>query len=191
MQVSVVDVGGHAIANAVVVATPINADNLPPATAATAVMDQTNKQFVPEVLVVRKGTLVAFPNSDSIAHQVYSFSPAKRFELPLYRGRAHPPVLFDQPGIVVLGCNIHDRMAGYIYVTASPYFGKTDAMGRAQFTQLPAGNYKVTIWSPYFTEMPPEQSLGVSASDSADLRFALTRNLRPQQPPIDPRVRDY
>ena len=70
-----------------------------------------------------------FPNNDTVSHQVYSFSAAKRFQLPLYKGEVHPPVTFDRPGLVVLGCNIHDVMVGYIYVTDAPYFGKTDREG--------------------------------------------------------------
>jgi plastocyanin len=190
VQVDVVDAGGNALRDVVVVAIS-TAPTSATAPASAASMDQLDKRFVPEVLVIRAGTAVSFPNSDSVAHQVYSFSPAKRFELPLYRGRAHPPVVFDQPGIVVLGCNIHDHMAAYVFVTASPYFGKTDAHGRFQLNGLPAGSYRIGVWSPYFNETPPEQEVALTATQSLDVKFSLTRNLRPQRPPIDPRIRDY
>jgi plastocyanin len=189
LQVVVVDAGGKPMRDVVVVALP--AANIPAPTPTVALMDQVDKQFVPEVLAIRVGTTVTFPNNDSIAHQVYSFSPAKRFELPLYRGRAHPPVVFDQPGIVVLGCNIHDHMAAYIYVTPSPYFSKTDAHGQVVLNGLPAGSYKVSAWSPYFSENLADQEVTLGAQQSLALRFALKRGLRPQRPPIDPRIRDY
>ena len=85
------------------------------------------------------GTRVEFPNNDSVSHQVYSFSPAKRFQLPLYKGEIHPPVTFDQPGLVVLGCNIHDSMVGYIYVTDAPYFGTTERVRHLEAEGLAHG----------------------------------------------------
>ncbi len=77
-------------------------------------MDQQGHQFVPHLLVVQAGTEVTFPNSDNVSHHVYSFSPTKPFELPLYKGDVYPPVTFEKAGIVVVGCNIHDSMLGYI-----------------------------------------------------------------------------
>jgi hypothetical protein len=97
------------------------------------------------------GSTVAFPNRDSVRHHVYSFSPAKRFELPLYAGVPAQPVLFDKPGVVVLGCNIHDWMIGYIYVSESPWFAKTGADGKALLADLPARAYTVRVWHPQLT----------------------------------------
>ncbi len=117
-----------------------------PSVAATrAVMDQRGSQFVPRVLAVRAGTAVAFPNSDQIQHQVYSFSATKRFELPLYAGKQVGPIRFDQPGVAVLGCNIHDWMIGYVVVVDTPYFGKTDAQGRLVL-DAPPGKYRLQAW---------------------------------------------
>ncbi len=88
-------------------------------------MDQVNRQFSPYVLAIQTGTRVLFANNDSVAHQVYSFSPPKHFELALYHGKPREPVLFDRPGIVTVGCNIHDNMVGYLYITDAPWFGTT------------------------------------------------------------------
>jgi plastocyanin len=118
-------------------------------------MDQRDKEFVPRVLAVHTGTQVKFPNSDNIRHQVYSFSPAKRFELRLYEGTPSDPLLFDKAGIVVLGCNIHDWMLGYIYVTDEPWFGASDAKGALKFDQVPAGHYTATLWHPQVADMLP------------------------------------
>ena len=93
--------------------------------------------FVPDVTVVPVGSSVSFPNSDDVSHQVYSFSPARRFQLPLYRGKPHAPVVFDQPGIVTLGCNIHDNMVAYIVVTPAPFYGRTDQRGGWVIPNLP------------------------------------------------------
>ena len=111
-------------------------------------MAQENKQFLPGVLVVTKGTEVHFPNHDAVRHHVYSFSPAKKFELKLYKGTPSNPVLFDHPGVVVLGCNIHDQMVGWILVVDTPYFAKSSAAGRAELADVPAGTYQLRTWHP-------------------------------------------
>ena len=120
----------------------------PPAIPPHAVIDQHDEQFVPRVSIVQRGTLIEFPNTDRVQHHVYSFSPVKRFELPLYRGNHHPPVLFDQTGIAVLGCNIHDHMVGYVLIVDTPYFAFSDGSGRARFASLPNDPVKVTVWHP-------------------------------------------
>ncbi|MCW9000760.1 MAG: methylamine utilization protein [Kangiellaceae bacterium] len=112
------------------------------------IIDQINKEYVPQVIVVIKGGAVSFPNKDNIKHHVYSFSEAKQFELPLYEGTPATPVAFDQEGVVVLGCNIHDWMRGYIYVSDSPYTVITDEQGKAELVGLPDDTYQVEIWHP-------------------------------------------
>jgi plastocyanin len=122
-------------------------DSAPPNKPAKAVIDQVNKRFVPHVSVVRTGTAITFPNGDHIRHQVYSFSPAKTFSLKLYAGSPQVDVVFDKPGLVVLGCNIHDTMVGFVGVADSPYFGKVN--GAEGITlDLPAGHYRLRIWHP-------------------------------------------
>ena len=98
---------GHALPGAVVTVQPLDGP-VHHAAPLHAVIDQVNRAFAPDLLVIPVGSTVAFPNSDSVSHQIYSFSPTKRFQLPLYRGKPYPPVHFDQPGVVTLGCNIHD-----------------------------------------------------------------------------------
>ena len=114
---------GSAVRDAVVYAVP---EGRPfPLPRKTAVMDQKNRMFIPHVLAVQTGTAVRFPNSDDIRHHVYSFSPAKPFQLPLYKGTPANPVVFDAPGVVTLGCNIHDQMSAFIVVVDTPYFERT------------------------------------------------------------------
>lgn len=113
--------------------------------AGKAVMDQRNTAFEPGVLVIEAGTAVSFPNSDTVRHQVYSFSPAKSFELPLYSGTPPEPVVFDEPGVVVVGCNIHDWMIGWIVVLDTPHHARSDADGLARL-QVPDGEYRLHAW---------------------------------------------
>lgn len=113
----------------------------------TAVMDQINKRFVPELLVINVNEYVNFPNSDNIRHHVYSFSPTKPFELKLYSGQPEAPLSFEKPGIVVLGCNIHDSMVGYIYVSESEYVHTTGDDGRVLVDS--SIHYQgLTVWHP-------------------------------------------
>ena len=180
LSVTVVDAGGVPMAGAVVIAEPTAAaPKLAPGQ--KAIMDQRNLEFVPEVLVVQTGTAVDFPNSDQVRHQVYSFSEAKPFQLALYAGRAHEPVLFNRAGLVTLGCNIHDSMVGYIYVTDSPWYGRTGADGTLRLHDLPLGEYTVRIWHELLDESGPQLSTHLQLGDAAGggVSFRLTRPLRP------------
>ena len=167
---------GRPLPGAVILVHPL-AGNSQPGAAVNAVMDQVNRTFVPDILVIPVGSTVAFPNSDSVSHQIYSFSPARRFQLPLYRGKPYPPVVFDQAGIVTLGCNIHDSMLAYVLVTDAPYFGRTDATG-SWSVDLPPGAYRVTVWQPRMQESP-EQEVSVSQSGRTVIHVRLTKALRP------------
>jgi hypothetical protein len=142
-------------------------------------MEQRDRHFKPELLVVETGTLVDFPNNDSVSHQVYSFSAPRRFQLSLYRGSAHPPIAFDTPGLVVLGCNIHDEMVGYILVTDSPYHGQTDAHGAARIVGVPGGTYRIRAWGPRIADPPAslEQRVEVSDGAAVAVHFALSKPL--------------
>ena len=152
LEAVVKDHKGRPVADAVILAVPMDAKadakNAGHVKLPLDAVDQVDKQFVPFVKAVFIGSTIRFPNSDNIRHQVYSFSPAKKFELPLYSGTEAASVMFDKAGVVVLGCNIHDWMIGYIYVSDTPYFAKTDAGGRAMIADLPAGAYTVRLWHP-------------------------------------------
>jgi plastocyanin len=141
-----------------------------------AVIDQRGKQFVPYVTAVQAGTSVVFPNKDNIRHHVYSLSPAKRFELPLYAGIPAKPVLFDQEGFVTLGCNIHDWMIAYVAVLATPYFQVTGGDGRAILKNLPQGRYTIAVWQPLLKGSPREsaQNIDLASADARELLFTLS-----------------
>lgn len=128
------------------------------------IMDQVNKRFVPDLLVVAAGTDIDFPNSDDIRHHVYSFSPANPFELKLYSGIPEDPVNFPETGVVILGCNIHDSMVGYVYVAASEYVYRTDASGEVSIGAVPEGT-RIAVWHSLQRAQPEMQML----MDLADL----------------------
>ena len=171
LQAELLDERGQALANAVLTLRSSSASAAGPL---TAIMDQRAQQFAPNVLAVRSGTSVEFPNSDNIRHHVYSFSLAKRFELRLYQGTPSEPVTFDKPGVVVLGCNIHDWMVGYIYVTDDPWFAVSDEQGHLHLDQLPAGRYTVSLWHPQAPGMLPQAAGELQVTEaSLQQRFTL------------------
>jgi plastocyanin len=170
---------GRVLPGAVVTARPLDAA-APRVAPVRVVMDQMNRTFAPDLLVIPVGSTVEFPNSDSVRHQIYSFSPAKRFQLPLNRGKPYPPVRFDQPGVVTLGCNIHDWMLAYLLVTDAPYFGRTDTSG-GWSAELPRGRYRVTLWHPRLRESESnlERELTIGDGDRAELTVRLVHSLQP------------
>lgn len=173
LNVTVKDTKGSLVPNAVVIAKRDGSKSERGNN--QAVIDQRNKQFVPYVTAVQVGTSIAFPNKDQIRHHVYSLSPAKKFELPLYAGSPAAPVLFDKEGFVTLGCNIHDWMIAYVAVVATPYFEVTGKEGRAALKDLPPGKYTVEAWQPLLKGAPEQlaQHVDLPASGAKDLVFNL------------------
>lgn len=174
LEAVVRDEGGKPVTDVVVSLLPSSRAPAAPRSG-TAVMDQQDKTFVPVVLPVPVGTAVTFPNRDNIRHHVYSFSPARRFELPLYIGTPAAPVVFDKPGVVVLGCNIHDWMVGYIYVADTPYFAKTAPDGTVRLADVPPGAYEARVWHPRMRGGPEKtaKAITIAAGDPGQLAFVV------------------
>jgi plastocyanin len=180
VEAVVTDERGRPVSDVVV--SLVRSDGAPAAPRPTqAVMDQQNKEFVPRVLAVSVGSPVTFPNRDNIRHHVYSFSSPKRFELPLYIGTPAAPVVFDKPGAVVLGCNIHDWMVGYIFVVPTPYFAKTSEDGRARVTELAPGTYEARVWHPRLRGEPEKTArpITLAAGEAGQLSFVVA--LKPER----------
>src|ERR1700685_4608740 len=180
LRVTVKDHKGKNIADAVVLAVALDPRNALHSRPPQDAVDQVDKQFVPYVKPIFVGSTVRFPNSDNIRHQVYSFSPAKKFDLPLYGGSNAPPVVFDKPGVVVLGCNIHDWMVGYIYVSETPFFAKTAAAGTATIGELPPGEYTVRVWHPSMEQSEETTARPLTLNPDAPSSVEWDLNLKPQ-----------
>lgn len=140
------DARGAPLAGAVLVLEPV-AGAPPAAVAPRAVIDQVDRAFTPHVSVLRTGTSVTFPNHDNIRHQVYSYSKARSFTLRLYAGQPANPVVFDKPGVVALGCNIHDSMLAWVLVVDTPWTARSDDEGVARLSGVPAGRYRLRAWA--------------------------------------------
>jgi plastocyanin len=167
LEIDVRDTQGSALADAAVYVEPM-AGALSMHQRATEI-EQKNRKFMPLMTVIQAGSEIAFPNKDTVRHHVYSFSSAKPFELKLYSGTPGSPVLFDKPGTVVIGCNIHDRMVAYIQVVNTPYFGKTNETGKVRISDLPAGKYKLKAWHPQLLSgaTMPESEITIARQDIA------------------------
>ena len=174
------DPQGNALPDLVVWAMP--KEGSAPARARPGMVEQRNKAFVPLVSVVQTGTLVNFPNRDEVRHHVYSFSPAKRFEIKLYAGTPVDPIPFEKPGEVVLGCNIHDHMIAYVYVVDSPWFGKTDKDGLARIEGLPAGEYEINAWFYAQDAKPASVAVKLRGDESGSAAFNVGRRPMPPRP---------
>ena len=159
VEVQVADASGRPLADAAVFLESNSARAAARPEAGVEVV-QIDRQFQPAVSVVTVGTAVRFPNRDTVRHHVYSFSPVKKFEIKLYVGTPAAPVVFDSPGVAVLGCNIHDTMAAWVVVVETPHHGLTGTDGRLTLPGVPPGAYRLRAWHP---GLPP----GAPALDHA------------------------
>jgi plastocyanin len=151
LQVRVTQADGKPLVGAVVTLHALGT-GVPVPAPIEAVMDQVELAFSPDLLVIPVGSTVSFPNSDKVAHEVYSFSSAHPFKLGLYRGTPRVPELFDRAGLVTLGCNIHDAMLAYILVTDAAYYGRTAVDGTWRRADVMRGKYRIEVWSPRLQE---------------------------------------
>jgi plastocyanin len=147
LSVQVNDRGGKPLPQAVVALEPL-AGKVPVKPLDGIEIGQIKRQFVPQVLAVTLGTPVVFSNFDTVRHHVYSFSAAKTFELKLYSGVPNKPIVFDKPGISIVGCNIHDQMAAWIVVLDTSLHAVSGDNGRARIDGLAPGSYRLRAWHP-------------------------------------------
>ena len=193
IQAFVKDQQGAPLRDAVVVAVPVGGGQGQAGKAGRESVGQIDMEFVPHVKALTVGTAVSFPNNDSVRHHVYSFSPVKPFELPLYVGTPASPIVFDKAGVVTIGCNIHDWMIGYIYVADSPHVGTTGKKGTVKLAGVPPGSYIVRVWHPRMSV--PEESTSRSLTIERSVtevawQLVVTPELQRRRPPaFDPR--DY
>jgi plastocyanin len=178
--VQVTDAAGKPLPHAVVMLEPASG-KLPVTPLSGVEISQAKRQFSPQVTVITVGTAVQFPNFDTVRHHVYSFSPTKHFELKLYAGTPSAPVVFDKPGVAVLGCNIHDQMLGWVVVVDTPLYAMSAATGRASIASVAAGTYRLKVWH---AGLPAEQQAAVTnlTITTADVEQTVKLPVGPVQP---------
>jgi plastocyanin len=148
LTVRVVDASGKPVRDAVVSLYPSSGAKAPRA-GGHYVVSQQNLQFHPFLSIVPVGADVSFPNLDNTKHHVYSFSAAKRFELKLFAKDQSRTVHFEKPGVVALGCNIHDQMSAFIFIADSAWTARTNGQGVVTFGDAPNAPARVAVWHPY------------------------------------------
>ncbi len=182
------DSAGAPVADAVVYAMPASGPIEAHPGKATVQIEQVDREFVPYVTAMQTGTTASFPNHDPILHHVYSFSPAKTFEIKLYTGQSPSSITFDKPGVVTLGCNIHDWMIAYVLVVSTPWFAKSGPDGKVRLRDLPAGSYALQAWHPQMrgSVLPVTVVLeGAGAAQSMAFSFEVAPRKAKYKPPLD------
>jgi plastocyanin len=184
IRVEVKEPAGAPVSDAVASLMPLDkAPQLTPP-AEPVVIVQDKEEFQPYVTAIVAGTRVNFPNRDKIAHHVFSQSKAREFEIPRYRGAAKETILFDKPGVVALGCNLHDWMLAYVFVLATPYYGVSGGDGLVQLTSLPAGRYRLEVWHPRVKELVTrEVTLDANNSETQVISVMLRPDKRLRRAP--------
>jgi plastocyanin len=173
VNVVVTDGAGNPLTDAVVMLEPV-AGRLPVKPMAGVQIAQHDLQFSPQLTVVTLGTPVLFPNLDTVRHHVYSFSPAKTFQIKLYAGVPHTPIVFDKPGVSVLGCNIHDGMVAWVVVTDTPLWARSGPGGHARVEGVAPGSYEIHVWHATLAESAPPVAVPVViAAADVDQRVRL------------------
>jgi plastocyanin len=184
LAVRVVDASGRPVRDAVVTLYPAGNAARPARPGGRFVVSQKNIQFHPFLTIVPVGADVSFPNFDPTKHHVYSFSPAKRFELKLFARDQSRTVHFDRAGVVALGCNIHDQMSAFIVVTDSAWTQRTNTQGMAAFADAPNAPGRVTVWHPYLRAPTGIVQQGIAASQRS-ASFSVRLRPPPAMPAMD------
>lgn len=179
LTVRVVDAAGRPVRDAVVTLYPAGSASRAPRSG-RFVVSQKNLQFHPFLSIIPAGSDVSFPNLDPTRHHVYSFSPANRFELKLFAKDQSRTVRFDKAGVIALGCNIHDAMSAFIFVTDSAWTARTNAQGVAALN-APGAPGRVTVWHPYLRTPSGFVQQGLAAGQRS-LSFSV--RLRPPPKPM-------
>jgi plastocyanin len=186
LTVRVVDASGRPVRDAVVTLYPAGAAARPAHAGGRYVISQQNMQFHPFLTIVPVGSDVSFPNFDNTKHHVYSFSPAKKFELKLFAKDQSRIVHFDKAGVVALGCNIHDQMSAFIVVTDSAWTARTNGQGLVTFADAPNAPGRLTVWQPYLRAPGGQIVQAVSPAQRS-----ATFQVRLRQPPSSMAMTDY
>jgi plastocyanin len=171
--------GGAPVTDAVVSLVPLDAVTKPAPPTSSVEIVQKGQEFSPYVTAIFAGTRVVFPNLDTVQHTIYSSSKPKEFEFVLYDPGKSESLAFEKPGLIAIGCNIHDWMLSFVLVLDTPWFAKTPATGGATVANVPPGRYRAEVWHP---RMAKAETKIVTVTDgtTTSVPFALTLGRDPK-----------
>lgn len=170
LRVRVTDARGAPVEDAVITVKPQGDAGVEEHHSVTKTIDQKNETFIPYIEIFRPGDKVVFHNSDRTRHHVYTFAPARQFEFVLTPGQSSDPIELDHVGSIAVGCNIHDRMITYLYVSDAPWIGRTDSSGSSAISELPPGKFEVRAWHPQLRPGKPDNVQIVELASPSDAK---------------------
>jgi plastocyanin len=144
-----------------------------------AVIDQVDRRFVPDVIAIHPGQSVEFPNSDNVRHHVYSFSEIRQFSTRLYADEPVAPVQFNNTGIATLGCNIHDSMVAYVYVSEWQHIAVSDEQGQLELTALSEIPETLHVWHPWMDDPDGRREVRLQPQARDGGQLTITLNVTP------------
>lgn len=171
--------GGAPVADVVVSLVPLDSVTKPAPPMTPVEIVQKGQEFSPYVTAIFAGTRVIFPNLDTVQHTIYSSSKPKEFEFVLYDPGKSESLAFEKPGLIAIGCNIHDWMLSFVLVLDTPWFAKTPATGEAMVANVPPGRYRAEVWHPRLSKAVTK-IVTVSDGMAAPVSFALALGRDPK-----------
>lgn len=190
LEVRVTSTGGHPLQDAAITLQPADGAGTAPPPATTRSIDQVDETFVPLLQVFRTGDSVVFRNSDDTRHHAYSFARARPFELEMQPGESSAPLLLPRSGLVPVGCNIHDRMITYLFVSDAPFVARSGTDGVARFDGLSPGRYTLAAWHPWLRDRDAPAQRIIELTEPAP-PVVLVLDVHPERRPDDPERVDY
>jgi len=185
LQVHITDVDGKPVGNVVVYLQNHETSAMPQEHHDHEV-EQQEKMFAPYVSVVRQQEEMVFTNHDDITHHVYSFNGPARFDFRLQPGQSDSVADFAEPGVIAMGCNIHDWMSGYVMVVDTPFYMVTNEQGFAMFTDVPANEYHLVAWHPQMArDEVADRHVVIPATTAINLQLTQPMAPIPSQKSLD------
>lgn len=175
LSIRIVENNAHPVHDTVV---ELIGTDIEPALVTHLAISQVDKEYIPELSIIPRGSNVTFLNKDPFKHHVYSVSKGNDFDLPLYEGEPAEQITFNTPGVVKMGCNIHDWMLAFAYISQSERVETTDASGLVVFKDLAPGQYQLNVWNPRLRNNKKVISQSISIQDDQNISKEVKLKLR-------------
>ena len=177
ITVEVVDVNNKAVAGLVVYLEPLENQYLQSTQVKPLIIYQSDKAFSPYVSVISKGAIATFSNKDDITHHIYSVASKNRFSFRIKSGSSNQTEPLSVTGKILMGCNIHDWMSGYLMIVDTPLYSKTNPYGETTLEIPVLGRYNLVVWHPQLSEKNQSISREITVTDGKHYQVRLTKEM--------------